>query len=55
MEYKPNHRGAVVTFRPGISKEEIRAALKKIEDVLDEIPEIHIFDDRWGEPVWYIP
>ena len=59
--------GAVVTFKPGTTREEAAEALRKIEDVLNisdfwldrgEDPIemlVNDFDDTYGGPVWYIP
>ena len=52
--------GAVVVFKPGVSKTDVEIALAKLEvdGLLD--PElssfVHVFDpDTEGYPVWYIP
>jgi len=53
--YKPNHYGALVTFKPGTTEAQVREALAKIAPLCDEEPRVEKFDDRWGGPVFYIP
>lgn len=49
--------GTVVTFKPGVTKEEAVNAIKKLAEagVVVEWPTVREFDDKYGGPVWYIP
>tara|TARA_R110000824_G_scaffold201667_5_gene385782 strand:- start:480 stop:650 length:171 start_codon:yes stop_codon:yes gene_type:complete len=52
-------KGTVLVFKEGATDGEIREALKKIEDILDNDPDfpptINEFENKWGGPVWYTP
>lgn len=53
--------GAVVVFRPGVTKSEIAEALEKLGKLIDPTyylrgkPPVNEFDREFGGPVWYIP
>ncbi len=51
----PSQAGAVVVFKPGVSREQAQAALAKIADVLEASPEVRLFDPAFGGPVFYLP
>lgn len=68
MEYKVDRYGAVVVFRPNVTKAQAERAMKRLErEGLIEpkmrftaegfAPGSHVegFDSRWGGPVWYVP
>ena len=46
--------GAVLTFPPGVTQDEVREALGKLGIEIDSAT-IATFDGRYGGPVWYIP
>lgn len=54
--------GAVIVFKPGVTKAQAQTALEKLKDVLDldyqypkGMPGVEVFNPSWGGPVWYIP
>jgi hypothetical protein len=47
--------GAVIIFKPGVSKNEASLALRQIQHLLDHPPSINMFNPEWGGPVWYVP
>lgn len=47
--------GAVVVFKPGVTKAQAQEALKKLRDLLDHTPQVNTFNPEWGDPVWYVP
>lgn len=51
--------GTLLVFRPGVTKEQVREALKGLEPLLDTDhcgrPQIRSFDPNDGHPVWYVP
>jgi hypothetical protein len=47
--------GAVLVFKPGVTKEQAQAALKKLQDLLEHTPHVNTFNPEWGGPVWYVP
>jgi hypothetical protein len=54
--------GTILVFRPGVTKEQAREALKALEPLLardyfggDGRPPIQSFDPECGGPVWYVP
>jgi len=55
MDYKPDKLGTVLVFKEGVTHEQARASLEKINDVLGYAPKVNEFDSSWGGPVWYIP
>lgn len=61
--YHPDQHGAVLVFRPDLTKEEITKGLEAIRHLLDGGYNVdpsleglvREFDSRWGGPVWYVP
>jgi hypothetical protein len=54
--------GAVITFKPGTTREQAEAALRLLIEgtrfngqPLIETTGVHEYDDRDGGPVWYMP
>jgi hypothetical protein len=47
--------GTVLTFKPGVSKQEAELALRQIQHLLEHRPSVNMFNPEWGGPVWYIP
>lgn len=53
--------GTVLVFKPGTTREEAEAALKKLDGLVDTgyyvggKPHLNEFDEEYGGPVWYIP
>jgi len=47
--------GAVLVFKPGVSADKAKQALKDMGALLEYQPGVNQFDPAWGGPVWYIP
>lgn len=51
----PEQHGAVIVFRPDVSKEQAEKALEKLASLLDHTPRVNSFNPDWGYPVFYVP
>ena len=54
--------GAVLVFKPGVTKEEAAKRLEALRDIVDldyyypkGMPRINEFNPEHGGPVWYLP
>lgn len=62
MKNSPNRYATLLRFRKDASPAEIAKALNSIKAILEpeDVPnkwseKVHHYDDRWGEPTFYIP
>lgn len=59
---EPVQLGTVIVFKPGTTKEQAKAAIERLKDVIDTDyyggmgkPSVSSFNPDHGGPVWYVP
>lgn len=47
--------GAVVVFRPGVTREQVAAAWQLLANIIEGEPQVAAFNPEHGHPVFYVP
>ncbi len=54
MDHNAKQTGAVITFKPGISKEEAQKIIRAIQSRLETV-NVQEYNPEYGSPVFYVP
>lgn len=53
MDHNAKQTGAVITFKPGISKEEAQKIIRAIQSRLETV-NVQEYNPEYGSPVFYV-